>query len=148
MCAIPDIPVDRREETVITRHPGCASTERVTRDVAAERRQGLDQFNQIMYTILGILVIGLGLRLALKLIAANASSGFAGSIYGITEPFVVPFVGLAGTPTSGGTILETATLIAMAVYRAVLLDRRSGHRHRYDPSYRPLKLAFGGRADC
>ena len=111
-----DVSVDRREETVTTQQPGFASTEQVTRDVAAERRQGMDQVNQIMYTILGILEIVLGLRLVLKLIAANASSGFADFIYGITGPFIAPFTGLVGTPTSGGTILEITTLIAMAVY--------------------------------
>jgi YggT family protein len=111
-----DLSVDRREETVVTRQPGYASTEQVTRDVAAERRQGMEQITQIMYTILGILEIGLGLRLALKLIAANASSGFADFIYGITGLFVAPFAGLVGTPTSGATVLEINTLIGMAVY--------------------------------
>ncbi len=113
---INDVSVDRREETVSTQQPGFVSTEQVTRDVAAERRQGMDQLNQIMYTILGILEIGLGLRLVLRLIAANASSGFADFIYGVTGPFIAPFAGLVGTPTSGGTILEITTLIAMAVY--------------------------------
>jgi YggT family protein len=111
-----DISVDRREETVSTQQPGYASTEQVTRDVAAERRQGMDMVNQILMTILGILEIGLGLRLVLKLIAANASSGFADFIYSVTHPFIAPFVGLVGTPASGGTILEITTLIAMAVY--------------------------------
>jgi YggT family protein len=111
-----DVSVDRREETVTTQQPGFASTEQVTRDVAAERRQGANQVNQIMYTILGILEIVLGLRLVLKLIAANAGSGFADFIYGITGPFIAPFAGLVGTPASGGSILEITTLIAMAVY--------------------------------
>jgi YggT family protein len=113
---INDVPVDRREETVSTQQPGYAATEQVTRDVAAERRQGVEQVNQILMTILGILEIGLGLRLVLKMIAANASSGFADFVYGITAPFLAPFAGLVGTPTSGGTILEITTLIAMAVY--------------------------------
>ncbi len=113
---INDVSVDRREETVSTQQPGFASTEQVTRDVAAERRQGMDQVNRILMTILGILEIGLGLRFVLKLIAANASSGFADFIYGVTHPFIAPFAGLIGTPTSGGTVLEITTLIAMAVY--------------------------------
>jgi hypothetical protein len=52
----------------------------------------------------------------LKLIAANPNSGFAVFMYGITGPFMAPFKGLIGTPTSGGTILEVTALIAMAVY--------------------------------
>jgi YggT family protein len=113
---INDVSVDRREETVSTQQPGYASTEQVTRDVAAERRQGTEQVNQILITILGILEIGLGLRLLLKMIAANANSGFADFIYGITAPFIAPFTGLVGTPTAGANILEITTLIAMGVY--------------------------------
>jgi uncharacterized protein YggT (Ycf19 family) len=64
----------------------------------------------------GLLEILLGLRFLLKLIAANPNSGFAVFIYGITKPFLAPFTALVGTPTSGGTILEVTTLIAMAVY--------------------------------
>jgi YggT family protein len=113
---INDTSVDRREQTTSTQQPGFASTEQVTRDVAAERRQGNELINQILLTILGILEIALGLRLILKVIAANAASGFADFVYGITSPFVAPFTGLVATPTSGGTILEITTIIAMAVY--------------------------------
>ena len=113
---INEVAVDRRDETVTTRQPGYASTEQVTHDVAAERRMGTGWLNQIVLTFLGILEIGLGLRFGLKLIAANAATGFADFIYGITAPFVAPFAALVATPTSGGTIVEVTTLIAMGVY--------------------------------
>jgi YggT family protein len=108
--------VDRREETVVTQQPGYVASERVTRDVAAERRQGTFQVTQIIWTIAGILEIGLGLRFVLKLIAANPDAGFARLVYGLTQPFLAPFTALVGTPTSGGTVFEVTTLIAMAVY--------------------------------
>ena len=111
-----DVAVDRRAETVTTQQPGYAATEQVTQDVAAERRMGRDWLSQIVLTLLGILEIGLGLRFGLKLIAANAATGFADFIYGITAPFVAPFAALVATPTSGGTVVEVTTLIAMAVY--------------------------------
>jgi uncharacterized membrane protein len=113
---ISELPVDRREETVVTQQPGYAATEQVTHDVAAERRMQMFQFTQIVYTILGLLEILLGIRFVLHLIAANPNSGFAQFIYGITGPFVAPFTGLVSTPVSGGTVLEVTTLIAMAVY--------------------------------
>jgi len=113
---INEVAVDRREETVTTQQPGYAATEQVTRDVAAERRLGLFQVTRIVSSILVLLEVLLGLRFILKLIAANPDSGFAAFMYGITGPFVAPFTGLIGTPTSGGTILEVTTLIAMAVY--------------------------------
>ena len=111
-----DVSVDRREETVVTEQPGYAATEQVRRDVAAERRLRLALVTQIIYAILGVLEILLGLRFALKVIAANPDSGFAAFIYGITKPFLAPFTALVGTPKSGGMVFEVTTLIAMAVY--------------------------------
>lgn len=111
-----DVAVDRREETLVTRQPGYASTEQVVRDVAAERRMGLFQVNLILWSILAFLEILLAFRVVLRLIAANAASGFAMLIYGFTGIFVAPFNGLIATPTSGGSSLEVTTLIAMAVY--------------------------------
>jgi len=113
---INEVAVDRREETVVTQQPGYAATEQVTRDVAAERRLGLFQVTRIVWTILGVLEILLALRFVLKLIAANPNSGFAVFMYGITEVFTAPFTGLVATWSSGETILEVTTFIAMAVY--------------------------------
>lgn len=111
-----ELAVDRREEIVTTQQPGYASTQQVTRDVAAESRLRMTQITRIMWTVAGLLEILLGLRFMLKLIAANPGSGFAGFIYGITGVFTAPFNTLLGTPASGGSILEVTTLIAMAVY--------------------------------
>jgi uncharacterized membrane protein len=113
---IHEVGVDRREETVVTHEPGYAATERVTRDIAAERRLQLFQIERVVWTILGLLEILLGLRFVLKLIGANPGSGFGGFIYGITAVFVAPFAGLISTPVAGGSVLELTTLIAMAVY--------------------------------
>ena len=111
-----EVSVDRREETVVTRQPGYAATEQVTRDVAAERRLRSALINRIIWAVLGLLEILLGLRFVLKLIAANPDSGFAAFIYGITSPFVAPFALLVGTPTFEKMILEWTTLIAMGIY--------------------------------
>jgi uncharacterized membrane protein len=108
--------VDRRAETIVTEQPGYAATEQVTRDVAAERRQRVFQIDRIMWTILGILMILLGLRFMLKLIAANPNSGFSVFIYGITGVLIAPFRALLGTPTFGGSSFEVTTLVAMVVY--------------------------------
>jgi YggT family protein len=113
---INEVAVDRREETVVTQQPGYASSQQVTRDVAAEGRLNLLRLTNIIWTILSLLEISLGLRFVLKLIAANPKSGFAVFMYGITAPFLVPFTALVGTPASGGYTFEATTLIAMAVY--------------------------------
>lgn len=111
-----DVAVDRREETVVTQQPGYAATEQVTRDVAAERRLALFQFNRILWTSLGILEVLLALRFALKLIGANPDSGFAVFMYGLTGLFTGPFTGLTASWFSGETVVEVTTIIAMAVY--------------------------------
>ena len=111
-----EVAVDRREETVVTQQPGYAATEQMTFDVAAERRLVFFQVTRVMWTILGLIEILLGLRFLLKLIAANAESGFGALIYGVSGVFTAPFAGLVTTPTSGGNILEVTTLIAMGVY--------------------------------
>ena len=108
--------VDRREETVVTEQPGYAATEKVTRDVAAERQLVLYQFYRIVWTVLGILELFLALRFLLKLIGANPNSGFAVFMYGLTGLFTAPFTGLVSTWVSGETVLEVTTLIAMAMY--------------------------------
>jgi hypothetical protein len=130
-----EVPVDRREETVITQQPGYAVTEQVIHDSAAEQRQRLFQITRILYTFLGGLEILLGLRFILKLIAANPNSGFGAFVYGLTGPLLAPFTGLVGTPQASGVILEITTLIAMAIYAllfwglsaviAIVLDRPS-----------------------
>jgi len=114
-----EVSVDRRVESVVTQQPGYAVSEEVTRDVAAERRLQLALVTQIAWAILVLLEILLGLRFLLKLIAANAASGFAVFVYGVTQPFIAPFELLVGTPTSGGIILEVTTLIAIAIYALV-----------------------------
>ena len=109
-------PVDRREETVVTQQPGYATTERVTRDVAAENRMRLFQVNRIIWSLLGLLEILLVFHFVMKLIGANPASGFGAFLYGITGPFLVPFTGLLPTPTLANSSIEATTIVAMAVY--------------------------------
>lgn len=111
--------VDRREETVVTRHPGYTATEQVVRDVAAERRMGMFQLYRAFWSILAFLEILLAFRFVLRLIAANAASGFGMFMFGVTGVFVAPFNGLIATPTFGNSSLEVTTLIAMAVYALI-----------------------------
>ena len=114
-----EIAVDRREETVVTHQPGYAATERSIRDVAAERRLVLFQITRIIWSALVFLEILLSVRFMLKLIGANAESGFAVFIYGVTGLFTAPFTGLLSTLSSGAAIFEITTLIAMGIYALV-----------------------------
>ena len=115
-----ELAVDRREETMTTQHPGYATTERVTRDYAAERRLGVFQMTRLLWAGLGLLEIALLLRVLLKLIGANPDNGFTRLIYAFTLLPTAPFTGLTPTWVSGETILEVSTLIAMSIYWLVV----------------------------
>ena len=56
----------------------------------------------------------------LKLVGANAFSGFADFIYTISSPFARPFIGIVPPSVSGNSVLEWSTLIAMAVYTVIV----------------------------
>lgn len=114
-----EVAVDRREETVVTQQPGYATTEQTVTDVAAERRMNIFQVTRLIWTILAVIEILLGVRFMLKLIGANAASGFGSFIYGVTGIFVAPFTGLLSFWSSGDSILEVTTLVAMAIYALV-----------------------------
>ena len=60
-----DVAVDRREETLVTQHPGYVATEQIVQDVAAERRMELFQLNRVMWSILVFLEILLACRFLL-----------------------------------------------------------------------------------
>lgn len=72
--------------------------------------------DQIIWFIATVLEILIGFRVFLKLIAANPQSGFASFIYGVTAPFLTPFVGLTTSPSANGSIFEFPSIIAMLVY--------------------------------
>jgi hypothetical protein len=83
---------------------------------AKELRYRLAKTEQIIWLIVGVLEGLFGIRLVLKLIAANPEAGFAQLIYGFTAVFLVPFTNLTENPSAGGSVLEVTTLIAMLVY--------------------------------
>ena len=58
----------------------------------------------------------LGLRLILKLLAANPGAGFSQIVYSLSAIFVAPFQYVFSTPSVGGSALELSTILAMIVY--------------------------------
>ena len=124
----PEEPVVETEEVVqheagVERHErsvrdaaGLEHRERSVRDTASERRLSLFKLSQLVWLCLGIVEALIGLRVLLKLIAANPANGFAHGIYRVTAVILAPFFGLTGTPSSGGSVLEVPSLIAMLVF--------------------------------
>lgn len=71
---------------------------------------------QVIWYILGVIEVLLAFRILLKLVGANALSGFTDFIYTVSGPFAIPFAGILGVTSSLNSIFEWSTFIAMAVY--------------------------------
>jgi len=98
----PDIQVEQRKKVI--------------EDIGARRRQSVNRVIQAIWLLFGILEAAIGLRVFLKLIAANSSNLFAQLVYSFTELFLWPFAGLTISPSAGGFTLEIPSVIAMIVY--------------------------------
>ena len=98
------------------------SQKRMSEDRTSQHESGQEQRHfsfkagQWIWLVLGIVEALIGLRVLLKLIAANPESPFAAFIYNVSAIFLFPFAGLVGTPASGGMVLEISSIIAMLVY--------------------------------
>lgn len=101
------------------------SERQVSQTTTSQREPGLEQriftfkATYVIWLLAGLLEALLAFRFALKLIAANPANPFASFIYGFTNLFVFPFMGLTPTPAAGGAVLEISTVIAMFVYALV-----------------------------
>jgi uncharacterized protein YggT (Ycf19 family) len=69
-----------------------------------------------IYLIFGTLESLIGIRVVLKLLAANPQAGFTRFMYDVTAPFVYPFQGIFATPQSNGSVLEFSSLLAIVIY--------------------------------
>jgi YggT family protein len=109
-------PTDRREEIRVHQQPDFEQREQIVVDAVAERRQLLYRVSQLIWLAAGVLEAMIGLRVFLKLIAANPNAFFARFVYAMTAPFLWPFSNLTVTPSAEGMVLEISSLIAMVVY--------------------------------
>ena len=87
--------------------------------VQTEERTFIVRLTQLVWLLFGILEALIGLRVLLKLIAANPNSPFAALVYNLSSLFVWPFSGLTRTPAAEGMVLDIPSIIAMLVYALV-----------------------------
>lgn len=107
-------------EQVKSRHDGdYEHSQKVVEDVGAERRQAVFRLVQFIWLVFGMLEALIGLRVLLKLLAANPNNTFAQAIYNFSQLFLWPFEGLTVSPSVDGMVLEIPSLIAMFVYAIV-----------------------------
>lgn len=98
----PDVQIEQRKKVV--------------ENIGAERRQYAHRVVQIIWLLFGVLEAAIGLRVFLKLIAANPNNMFAQLVYSFTDLFLWPFAGLTMSPSVQGFTLEIPAIIAMVVY--------------------------------
>lgn len=104
------------QETLIQREPRVQAQRQVVEDPSAPARILVARVAALIWLLFGILEALIGLRIVLKLIAANPGVGFAQSIYSFTDVFLAPFAGLVPSPVLGNGVLEIYSLVAMIVY--------------------------------
>jgi hypothetical protein len=74
------------------------------------------KFAQLIWLIFGSVNALIGIRVLLKLMAANPENPFAQLVYSVSDLFLWPFLGLTITPAVNGIVLEIPALIAIFVY--------------------------------
>lgn len=79
-----------------------------------------DRTNMVIWYVASILLGLLAIRFILLLLGANLSNTFANFIYNLTNPFVMPFNSLFGTPSYGTSKLDLATVVAVLVYTLII----------------------------
>ena len=112
-------PVDRQEQVLVHQHGDYEHQTQVVENHDVARRGAVRRLAQLIWLFFGILVAGIGLRVVLKLIAANPASPFADMVYRFTDLFLWPFAGLTATPSAQGMVLEIPAIIAMFVYALI-----------------------------
>jgi uncharacterized protein YggT (Ycf19 family) len=95
--------------------------------------------------ILTIVVLFLGLRLILRLFAADPGTPFVSWLYATSEPLISPFQGMFPSPTiDQGMVLEFSTIFAIFIYvllawlltelvRFISNSTKAGRRRRTPP---------------
>ena len=76
-----------------------------------------DLISRIINFIFGLIVLGLFIRLALRLFGANAEAPFVEFIYNSTAPLLHPFNNIFNSlAISNQGVLESSTLVAIIFY--------------------------------
>jgi len=98
------------------------SDRQASQTTTSQREPGLEQriltfkATYLIWLFLGLLEALIGLRILLKLMAANPANPFAMLVYNFSYIFVFPFMGLTVTPEASGMVLEISSFIAMLFY--------------------------------
>jgi len=79
----------------------------------------VERFTVISNWIIGAVTALLGARFLLNLLGANPAAGFTKLVTGITQPLVLPFTAMFGSPSFGQSLIDSAALVGLVVYPVV-----------------------------
>jgi uncharacterized protein YggT (Ycf19 family) len=107
-----------REESTMVNDTGAAPVrEASVVKSSTPARRAMD----VIYLVFGIIDGLLLIRLALKVLGANAHAGFASFIYGVTDFLLAPFRGLLPAFVSGQSVFELSVVFAILIYSLLAL---------------------------
>lgn len=107
---------DEREETTVDKDGEHVREVKIREDHVAQQQESGTKVILFITLAAWALQALIGLRVFLRLIAANPGNPFANFIYNLSELFVWPFNGLAMTPSSEGFVFDLPAIVAMVVY--------------------------------
>lgn len=81
-----------------------------------QRQIVLRKTTNFIWWFTGIVEGLIGLRVVLRMMAANPANPFADFVYTVSGLFLWPFQTLVSNPRSDGVVLEISSIIAMMVY--------------------------------
>jgi hypothetical protein len=79
---------------------------------------------RVVDTLFGIIELLLVIRILLLALGANAGNALVDGIYGITEPFVAPFIGVFSinhVQPTGNSVIDVAAIVAMVGWAVLAL---------------------------
>lgn len=81
-----------------------------------EAKKTIFRAYQLIWYVLGVMEVLLAFRFMLRMVGANALSGFVMFVYNVTNPLVIPFQGIVRDYVYITGVIEWATVIAAFVY--------------------------------
>lgn len=105
-----------RERPVREREVRVQQDRRFRETQLTQRQIVLRKTTNFIWWFTGIVEGLIGLRVVLRMMAANPGNPFANFIYTISGLFLWPFQTLVSNPSSEGVVLEISSIIAMMVY--------------------------------
>lgn len=107
----------RKEEVMISSSP-TGDVQSKTTVVSTQEPPNeffVSKTNQVIFAIVGIIDLLLLLRILFLLLGAN-QVGIVNFIIKFTDVFLIPFVGIFKSPSTGDSYLDVAALVAILVY--------------------------------